>query len=422
MNIFRAGLVLGASTAVRTVANLITVKLIATHLGTAGMGFLGQFMSVMAITSTIGGGGTSVAITKYVAEFSTRPSELAPYLRAAVVIWGAFSVAFLIGVAFQANRLSTLLFDSSEYDYVFWGLGVCQFAIGAYNLLLAYVSGRKEVKRYAIANISLAIFGVALTSFLIIKWGLKGAIWGLLLVPTSGVLFATWAVLGCRDGLAGWTRAKVRGQHYKRLLAYSGMVVVSILTMPTAHIILRDWQASESGWQQVGVWQGLIKLSDVYLQFIMIVLSNYYLPRLSESKTHEEMHRHVMQTLAAGAAVLIPAVFVIWLLRDWIVVLVFSPDFVGMNSLFGPQLVGDVFKTLAYILGFVTVAKARSGIYIGAEVFQAATLLVISYALLPHWKGAAVPYAYCATYMAYFAVCASVYARYHRGQSRSANL
>jgi O-antigen/teichoic acid export membrane protein len=86
MKLARAGLTLGLSTAARMAANFVVLKMIALHLGTDGMGYLGQFMSVVALTTAFAGGGIAMGVTKYVAQQESRDQSTIPHLRAAIAI------------------------------------------------------------------------------------------------------------------------------------------------------------------------------------------------------------------------------------------------------------------------------------------------------------------------------------------------
>jgi enterobacterial common antigen flippase len=421
MKFLHASLMLGFSTAVRTGANLLVVKLIAHYLGTDGMGYLGQFMSVVALMSALAGGGISMGITKYVAQQGARQEAAIPYIRAAFAIWASTSAAFFVLIAANARLLSQLLFDSPDHYGVFWGVAGCQALIGAYNVLTAVVNGKHNVAGLAAVNTLSAIAGAAITSVLILTAGLTGAMWGLMLAPCTGLVFVGWVVWKNSYLRGPWQGQRAQAVHYRDLLAFASMLVVSVSTMPVAQIVLRKWQGDALGWDQVGIWQGLVKLSDAYLQFVMIVLANHYFPRLSRSADHRTLHAEFKTTLIACAAGLVPVTLCIWLLREPVIRLLFSSQFLPMQELLWPQLLGDVFRTLAYVASYVAVAKAKTSLYVAAEIYQAGALLLLSHFLIPVFGAKGVPYAYCATYLFYCLVCLTAYWRYHVIQVRAAS-
>lgn len=62
------------------------------------------------------------------------------------------------------------------------------------------------------------------------------------------------------------------------------------------------------------------------------------------------------------------ASFMVWLLRDFAIWLLFSEKFIAMRELFAWQLVGDVLKVGAYVFGYSVIVKAALRFYILTEV------------------------------------------------------
>ncbi len=413
MELLRASLVLGISTAIRLGANLAVVKVIALVLGTEGLGQLGQFMSMIALVSALAGGGIALGVTRHVAEQQGGRGTGTPHLHAAAVIWLATGLLFAALLAIGAGPLSTWLLGTAAYAPVFWGMAACQFAIGATNLLSAVINGRQDVRGLAAAQTLSAIAGAALTTGLVAWAGLAGAMWGLLLGPSLAVLFVAARVRRKGYLQRGWLQG-AQPRHYRDLLRYTGMVVVAVCTMPLAQVLLRTWQADALGWHQAGIWQGLVKLSDAWLQLGMLVLVSWYYPRVSQAATPQALHAHVRSTFLAFAALLVPAALAIWLLRDLVIRLLFTEDFRAMGDLMAAQLAGDVLRTLGSILGYIALAKARTRLYVGAEVFNAGTVLLLSHLLIPVLGPQGVPVAYFATFALYCAIGLAIYGRWHR--------
>jgi O-antigen/teichoic acid export membrane protein len=420
MTLVHASLMLGLATTVRMAANLATVKVLALVLGPEGMGYIGQLMSVVALTAALAGGGISMGVTKYIAQQDSRRESTAPHLRAARMIWLAAGTLFFLVLAASARPLSQALFDSPDYAPVFWGLAAAQFAIGAYNLLSAVLNGKHDVAGLAAVNTLGAVAGATVTCLLVLWAGLTGAMWGLVLAPCTGLVFA-----GIQVWRKGYLRGSWRGERpqvsqYKDLLSFASMLLVTACTMPLAQILLRSWQGEALGWDQAGIWQGLVKLSDAWLQFATVVLGSYYFARLSRFGDHAALHKEVRTTFLACAALLLPVAMCIWLLREPLIRLLFSPDFLSMQDLLAPQLAGDVLRTLAYVVAYVAVAKAQTGLYILGELYQAGALLLLAHFLIPMFGARGVPYAYCVTYLLYLFICVTGYWRYHARQLQAA--
>lgn len=56
----------------------------------------------------------------------------------------------------------------------------------------------------------------------------------------------------------------------------------------------------------------------------------------------------------------------------------FSSEFILLSDVIHLQLIGDMFKILSFIIGFVYVAKAFVKLYVVMEIIQAILLIIIS--------------------------------------------
>ncbi|VEI47946.1 O-antigen translocase [Actinobacillus equuli] len=80
--------------------------------------------------------------------------------------------------------------------------------------------------------------------------------------------------------------------------------------------------------------------------------------------------------------------------KHWIILLLYTEDFLAMESLFIWQLFGDVFKVMAYVFGYLVVAKASLKLYAAAEFLQLALLVGMGYLFIPPYGAEGATQAY----------------------------
>ena len=408
MRFLKVGLLFAASTVSKLVAGLLIVKIVAIYLGASGLGQLGQFMSLMSMITLLAGGGIGTGIIKYVAEFEHDARQLNGYLRAASLI--TLAVSFLLGFALllAAPHISLWLFNSGEYAGVIRVLAAAQFAIAFTNLLMGILNGHKRVHAFALVNsasVALGAAGVALGCAL---YGIRGAMYGLIWMPSCTILLLLpWYRLGLKFS---WQRLTPQwdGVKVRQFAGYSLMIAVTVLSMQMSQIVIRYIIAHHNSWVEVGYWQAVSKISDSYLLFITVVLSNYYLPRLSALRARAQIGKEVATAYKIAMPVLLIMSISIFILRDWIIVLLFSPEFLAMKNYFTWQLAGDAFKVAAYISGYVAVAKANSRLYIAAEILQASLLVLLCYFFVQAYGAIGATYAYFTTYLLYFPITVAI--------------
>ena len=115
----------------------------------------------------------------------------------------------------------------------------------------------------------------------------------------------------------------------------------------------------------------------MYLMVITTSFSIYYLPRLSEINDSIELKHEIFKCYKFIIPLLILVSFIIFILRDFVIWLLFSTEFYPMESLFGWQLAGDILKISSWLLAYVMVAKAMTRLFIATEILFTSSFLLL---------------------------------------------
>jgi PST family polysaccharide transporter len=415
MNIVRTGFYTTIATAARLLAGLAVIKLVAWFAGPAGVGKLGQFMSLMSLLAVLAGGGISAGIVKYVAEYRHDAQKLSRLLAAA--LWYALCASCLMGGAalLFSRQIALWLLGDPGYESLIRVLAVAQLGIALVNYILAVINGFMDVRRLAFIQVLGSVFSIVLVLWLSRWLHLYGALLALVL----GQLLCLVV------GLPAWWRSpyfqrSMLRMHFDRemtlrLAAFSVMTLSSALLPPLINIAVRDHLAVQFGWEQVGYWQAVSKVSDAYLLFLTTAINIYYLPKLAS--THERAS--LVLELRNAYRYLMPAVVVlaavVYVLKGWVTRLLFSADFTSANALYGPQLMGDVIKIASFILSYVMLAKAMTRLFVISECVFAASYLVLVYVLTTHFGLIGAMYAFTINYVIYLVFNVLVVRRYLGG-------
>ena len=147
----------------------------------------------------------------------------------------------------------------------------------------------------------------------------------------------------------------------------------------------------------------------MYLMVITTSFSVYYLPRLSELTDRRELRAERFRSYKVIVPCLLGGFVLIYLLRYFVIRLLFTPEFLPMENLFAWQLAGDFFKITSWLLSFLMVAKAMTKWYIATEV--AFTLIFVGLGFLfMQWNGVVgITQAYLVNYILYLAMMAYVF-------------
>jgi O-antigen/teichoic acid export membrane protein len=368
----------GLATIIKMLTSLVSVKVIAAVIGPAGIALLGQLNNFSAILLSISNGGINAGITKYLAEYSDSRNKYSLFLRSGFQITAGFSIITSLILIFGAGYFSELILHDRKYISVFYifGFTIIFYALNA--LLISVLNGFKEYKRYVIANILGSLVGLAFSLILALNFGIFGAL--IAAVTFQSVVFlltlfliknSKWFTMDAFIGKFSKTAAYKLGH-------YSLMALVTATVVPTSQLIVRGYITSKQSIIEAGVWEGMNRISGMYLLVLITSLSVYFLPRLSELKTKQELRKEIFSVYKLILPSLLITSLVIFSLRRFIIHILFTSQFAGMDRLFGFQLMGDIFKMSGWVLGYILLAKAMTKQYIIMEFVGSGIFVLLS--------------------------------------------
>ena len=139
--------------------------------------------------------------------------------------------------------------------------------------------------------------------------------------------------------------------------------------------MIRNYIIDSVGIKEAGYWEAMNRISDYYLMFVSSVMTLYILPRFNEIDSKEEFRKEIISLYKSIAPIFGLGLLVIYLLRPFIVLIVFSEEFKPVEELFLWQLLGDFIKVLSIVIAYQFIAKKMFTHFIIIEIF----LFVIMY-------------------------------------------
>ncbi|ANC04455.1 polysaccharide biosynthesis protein [Pseudomonas putida] len=402
MNLIKTSVLNGIAVVMKMLALLGINKMLALYVGPAGYAAFGQFQNVVALITTLIGGAFNTGVTKYTAEY-------ADDAKSRIAVWrtaGTLSVVVSLIIAcllflFRERLAARFLNDSGLSDVFTW------FAVGLVFLilntfLLAVLNGLKEIGKYVVCNIAGSVLSVLITAILVHFYGLKGAL--VALATYQSIAFFSTLIVCHR--LEFFSFFMLFGQLDKsvvrNLLKYAVMAIVSASCLPVTQMLIRSEIGQTLGWHAAGYWEAMWRLSSAYLMMATTTLSIYFLPRLSELKTYPEL----MAEIGFGYRVILPltvlAAVVIYVLREPVVLFLFSADFAPVTDLFAWQLVGDSLKIGSWIIAYVMLGKAMFKAFVFTEIIGSFLFYVLAVFLIRAVGLEGVVMAYAINYAIYW--------------------
>jgi PST family polysaccharide transporter len=354
----------GIGTAIGFISGFVINKVIAVYLGPSGLAIVSQFQNFIGVASVLASGGILQGVVKYLSEVRDDEEKQSILLSTSLKISLIFSVIVGIVTSVFARGLSLNIFNSLEYHYVFILLGFTVVLFGLNSLLISILNGTGEIKKLVAVKVSTNLFGLLITSSCVYLYGIKGALTALAI--SQSVIFFVSLLFVTRSR---WFKRKVFSKkldkiYSLKLFQYSLMAISSMILTPVVQIGIRNIIVEKISIIEAGYWDGLSKISLAYLGIISSTLSIYYLPKLSVLKERLEIRRELLNGYKIITPLLILLVVTVYLARNYIITFLYSNDFTSMKILFAPQLAGDFFKILSWILSYLMLAKSLAKIFI----------------------------------------------------------
>ena len=182
---------------------------------------------------------------------------------------------------------------------------------------------------------------------------------------------------------------------------YALMTMVSVILLNWRQVFLRDHIIVHLSSDTAGIWQAVWKVSEMHVSVVVLSLSVYYLPKLSGLELKKEVRAEIYKVFRTILPLVLASSGAIYLLRGFILSILYTSEFERGGDLFLFQLIGDVFKVSAWLISFQMIAKGMYKEHIFSEVLFFLGYIAISIYLMDGFGVLGVTYAHAIIYFLY---------------------
>ncbi|MEQ1554695.1 MAG: O-antigen translocase, partial [Ferruginibacter sp.] len=375
MTLLKTSIYSSIYTAITFISGFILIKIVALKIGPNGIAQLGQYQNTTALLTLIATFSISAGVTKYIAEYKFDTIKIQQIVTTAITIVTIASIFTGFCIIVGSKALSKIAFSNTTFWQVYLLLGCCIFFVALNIVFSAILNGLNEIKNLTIINSSGAILGVILTLTLANLYEVKGVLIAANITAIFIFLGHLFVFSKLRKISLFPSIKKINKPILLLLFSYTLMNWVSGALAPLNQLFIRDYIIQNLSLQQAGYWQGISRISDYYLLFIVSVLSIYYLPTFSSIKEKLDLKKELILAYKIIMPIVVFLALSIFLCKKLVIKILFSKAFEGMDELFLFQLIGDVFKIGSWLLGYIMIAKAMTKTYIITEILFSVSLI-----------------------------------------------
>lgn len=363
-------LIIGSASFVNVLLDIVKVKVLSVLLGPAGMGLAATLATILNSAGKLAAMGLDQSAVPQIANarVNDEKEELARVLMVFRLLTVLFSVlgATLI-LVFQESIAMMVFADRAKGRLVAWlALGVAISVLG--GSLGGVLVGFRKVEDIARVKVFSGLVLLLLTVSSVTIWGESGIIVYVVSVPIVGCLF-TWNYAH---------KIKITSSCYnlRYFFSYaSPMIKIGFPLMSSGFLhlfmtlMLQSTITKEYGLKTTGIFGAAWALSFVYMNFMLNAMATDYFPRLCEvvedsslmvKIINEQMHLSLTLSLTMIIGMLTFAPILINVF--------YTQEFSQSAVIIQWMALGNLFKVVAWPLGFAFLAKKKIKLFLLAEI------------------------------------------------------
>lgn len=364
---------------------VVIAKVVAVLLGPEGLALIGQLNNFILLSITLAGTAISQGIVKYVAQYAKEDiNRLNAIIGVGLRLIVCSSLVLAIVLILGSYYLSEYILLESKYYFIFILLGCTLILSGLNSLFTSVLNGFKEFKKFNLITIISNLFGLLITILLIVFYRIEGVLISLALNQT--IIFSVTYLYIRKESwfsIKKYFKIPMNKDLVKDLTKYAILSLFSTVLVPIVTILIRKRIIMEDSLVAAGYYEFIFRVSSVTLMFFSIIISTYYIPRISEITTSKELKQEVLNTFKIILPLLVFVLGSVFLSRVFIINTLATKDFMIVSSVFYWQLLADFCRVLAQVLSFILVAKAMIKLAITIEIVFNLTNLLLCYYFIP---------------------------------------
>lgn len=405
MNLIKTSFYSSISTLIKIFSSFLINKFISVYIGPAGLAIIGNFQNFINILSSFATGSINNGVIKYTAEYAEEPIKLKALFSTSLKIIICCSAIVGLTCILLSTYFSIKVLHTSSYAYLFIIFGCTLFFISMNTFILSVLNGTKEIRKFTLVNIISSLLSLIITGGLIYYHHLTGALVSLVLTQAFIFFVAFFILYKCSWFSISVFSGKVNKGVLKNLLRFSAMGITSAILTPISFLIIRNYITDRISIVSAGYWEAITRISSMYLMLVTTTLAVYYLPKLSETHNSKEIRHEIFEGYKIIMPVVIIAAMAMFVLRFFIIRVLFTPEFAPMEPLFLFQLLGDNIKIASWLLAFLMLAKAMGKMFIITETIFNLLYVLLSILFINQFGLIGTTYAYAVNYTLYFITC-----------------
>lgn len=361
----------GGTQVVNMLAGVVRGKLVATLLGTVGMGISSIYMSTLLPLQQFFSMGIATAIVSVVASLSAESADgkrdLQERIEACRRVLLVLSLAGMAFMTLSALWLSRFSFGDDAHTKAYALLGIALVFLIMEGGETAFLQSRRYMKEVATRNVITALSGLVISVPLYWCFGLDGIVPAIIGCAVVGWIYPRLMNrrygLGCRS--LSWSRTWTLG---RQAIALGFLLMIGAMLGNVTSYAINVGIRELGSLSDVGLYRAAQSITGQYVGMVFAAMATDYFPRLSALKDRKsEARALVRQEFDLVLLIMAPIVVVLIVTAPLLIRILLTEEFLPLTSVIRIIGVSLLCKAAYFPIGYISLAYGRKRYFFWVE-------------------------------------------------------
>jgi O-antigen/teichoic acid export membrane protein len=385
--ILKATSIFGGVQVFNILISIVRSKFIAVLLGPIGIGVSGMLSATTGIISGLTNFGLGTSAVRDISaahesENTKRIAIVSNVLNRWVWITGLLGMILTL---LLSPWLSYVSFGNYEYTIAFLVLSITLLINQLNSGQLVVLQGSRKISLLAKANLAGSLIGLFTTIPLYYVWGIDGIVPALVIAAIVSLMVSYY--FRKKVVVEKIRVSKVRSiAEGKQMLKMGFLISMSgFMTLGFSYLV-RLVISHEGSISEVGLYNAGFAIISTSVGLIFTAMGTDYYPRLSAVAHDENKANITINNQIEIALIILGPVIVVFILSiDWIIQLLYTNQFLSLNTMIVWAAVGMFFKAVSWSIGYYFLAKGTSKLFFWNELISNIYITVLNVIGYYYW-------------------------------------
>ncbi len=368
------------------IINLVKSKVIAVFLGTTGYAINNLFQTPVNLILSICNLGIPFSATREIANADSKGDQyefslIVKTLKKWIFFTGMLGI---IVTVFISPQLSQWSFNNTNetWSFIYLSLFVLLMSFGNGNLSL--LQGTRKHKEYAKSVTFSTLIGLLAAIPLYYFWGTKGIV-PAIIISSVATFICSWYYSRKIQVIPVTLTQSESIQRGKQMIRIGIPFNLGALSTNLMFYLTILYIENLSGKNDVALFSAGWSITSQYVGLIFSAMSMDYFPRISALHNDVISLKKAVNEQAEISVLIVAPLIILYLMFLPLAIRLFlSSEFMAALAISQWFIAGIIFKTASWTLGFVSLAKGNTKLFlileiIGNSIFLAASILGFTY-------------------------------------------